>query len=301
MKEKIITIKITEESKAIRDGMLAQDLKAYQVEGKFEKSLEDLENVKAQEFPEGVEVRNKLEKEVVDGFNVYTFSKDEYENVILYIHGGAWVYEFFSNHATLCDDLVDVTNSKVYAPFYPLAPKYSYKDTYKMIVSLYDELLKLNKPIFVMGDSAGGNIAIGLMEILKDTNRKMPELLVPLSPCVDMSISNPEAKEIEKIDPLDAVYGCQEFGKLWAKGTDLKDPLLSPLYADLKGYPKTLLVASTNDILTPDIMKFYELMKNSNNDITLIVGEGLWHVFPSMVIPEREEFFEVLKEIIKEI
>lgn len=293
---KVITIDISDEAKVIRDAMLAKDLKAYLYEDTFDKSLEDLKNVKAQEFPD-VKTKNKLEKESIDGFNVYTLSKPDYKNIVLYIHGGAWVYEFFADHATFCDDLVDTLDAKVYAPFYPLAPKYSYKDTYKMIIDLYNELLKLNKPIFVMGDSAGGNIALGLMLLLKDNGIKLPERLIPLCPCVDMTFENPETLEVQKIDPIDAVYGCKEFGKMWAKDTDLKNPVLSPLFAtSLAGFPKTLLLASTNDILTPDIMKFYERMINAGNDITLVEGKGLWHVFPVSNIPDKKIFLDILKD-----
>lgn len=295
IKEKVFTINITDSSRALRDSMLAQDLKAYQYEAGFHKSLEDLKKVQAQVFPEA-EYRNTLEKDVVDGFNVFSFSKSSYENVVLYLHGGAWVYEMFPNHVTLCDDLVDVVNAKVYAPLYPLAPKYSYKETYSMILKLYDKLIEMGKPIFIMGDSAGGNLTLGLMHLIKETKRKMPQCLVALSPCVDMSFSNPEAYELEKIDPLDAVYGCKEFAKMWAKGTALYDPLLSIVNADVSGFPKTLLLAASNDILTPDILKLYEKMKKSGIDVTLVKGEGLWHVFPSMDIPERKTFLDILKE-----
>jgi len=294
--DKVITINISEEAKAVRDAMLAQDLKKYLYENGFKKTREDLKNLILQKFPD-IKVRNTLEKESVDGFNVFTLSKPDYKNIILYIHGGAWVFEFFPEHAPLCDDLVDTLDAKVYAPFYPLAPKYSYEDTYKMIVDLYDELLKLNKPIFVMGDSAGGNIALGLMLILKETGRKLPDKLIPLCPCVDMSFENPEILEVEKVDPVDAMYGCKELGKMWAKDKDLKDPLLSPLYSnDLVNFPKTLLLASTNDILTPDIMKLYKKMVDNGNDITLVKGEGLWHVFPTFDIPERKQYLDILKE-----
>lgn len=83
---------------------------------------------------------------------------------------------------------------------------------------------------------------------------------------------------------------------MWLKGIDPKDPSLSPFYADVSGFPKTLLLAASNDILTPDIMKYYEKLVAAGVDVTLVRGEGLFHVFPSMPIPERDEFLGVLKE-----
>lgn len=291
----IVTINITDETRALRDEMLAQNLKAYLTKEGFQGSLDALKEIKAQVLPEGEHNNKIVEEEPIDGFKVYSFNRHEYDNLVLYIHGGAWVYELLPNHVTLCDLIADKTNSKLYAPLYPLAPKYSYDDTMKMVLGLYDKLCEMNKPIFIMGDSAGGNITLCLVKMIKDTGRRLPDRVVSLSPCVDMSFSNPEALSLEKIDPLDAVYGCNEFGKMWLKGIDPKDPSVSPLYADVSGFPKTMLLAASNDILTPDIMKYYDKLVDAGVDVTLVKGEGLFHVFPSMPIPEREEFLDVLE------
>jgi len=296
MDRRVITIPITEETRAMRDGMLAQNLNGYLKKEGFQKSLDTLKEVRAQAWPGGEHKNPVIEEEPANGFKVYSFDKPDYENVVLYIHGGAWVYEIFSNHVTLCDRIADRTNAKVYAPLYPLAPQYSYEDTMNMVLALYDRLCELKKPIFLMGDSAGGHIALCLTKIIKDTGRRLPARIAALSPCVDMTFSNPEAVRLEAVDPLDAVYGCNEFGKMWLKSRDPKDPSVSPLYADVTGFPKTLLLAATNDILTPDILKYYEKMVSAGVDVTLVRGEGLFHVFPSMPIPERETFLDVLEE-----
>jgi len=296
MDRRVITIPITEETRAMRDGMLAQNLKGYLTKEGFQGIPDALKEVKAQVWPGGEHKNPVVEEEPVNGFKVCSFNKPGYENIVLYIHGGAWVYEIFSNHVTLCDLIADRTNAKVYAPLYPLAPQYSYEDTMKMVLALYDRLCKLNKPIFVMGDSAGGHITLCLTKLIKDTGRILPARIAALSPCVDMTFSNPEAVKLEAVDPLDAVYGCNEFGKMWLKGRDPKDPSVSPLYADVTGFPKTMLLAATNDILTPDIMKYYDKMTAAGVDVTLVRGEGLFHVFPSMPIPERETFLDVLEE-----
>lgn len=296
MDKKIITINITDETRALRDEMLAQNMKGYLTKEGFQGSLDALKDVQAQVLPEGEHKNNIVEEEKVNGFKVYSFNKPDHENIVLYLHGGAWVYEIFANHVTLCDLIADKTNSKVYAALYPLAPMYSFGDTMKMVLDLYDRLCELNKPIFIMGDSAGGNITLCLTKMIKESGRRMPNRVVALSPCVDMTFSNPEALKLEKIDPLDAVYGCNEFGKMWLKGIDPGNPSVSPLYADVSGFPKTMLLAASNDILTPDIMKYYDKMEVAGVDVTLVKGEGLFHVFPSMPIPEREMFLDALAE-----
>jgi len=296
MDKKIITINISDEARAFRDEMLANHQNSYLTKEGFQSSLDSLKDVQAQVLPEAEHKNSIVEEEPVDGFKVYSFNKSDYKNIVLYLHGGAWAYEILSNHVTMCDMIVDRTDSKLYAPLYPLAPKYSYKDTMKMVLDLYDKLCELQKPIFLMGDSAGGHIALCLTKIIKETGRRLPDRLVSLSPCVDMTFSNPESLKLEAIDPYDAVYGVNELAKMWLKGIDQKDPSVSPLYADVTGFPKTLLLAASNDILTPDIMKYYDKMVAAGVDVTLIRGEGLFHVFPSVDIPEREDFMAILKD-----
>jgi len=296
MEKKIITINITDETRALRDKMLAQNLKGYLTKEGFQGTLDQLKEVKAQVLPEGEHRNAIVEEEPVDGFKVYSFGRPDYENIVLYLHGGAWVFEFFPNHVTLCDLIAEKTNAKLYAPLYPLAPKYSYQDTMKMVVDLYDRLCEQNKPIFIMGDSAGGHLTLCLVKLIRETGRRMPDRVVALSPCVDMTFSNPEAKKTEAVDPLDAVYGCKECGKMWLKGIDPKDPAVSPLYADVTGFPKTMILSASNDILTPDILKYYDKLVDAGVDATLVHGEGLFHVFPSMPIPEREQFLEILED-----
>jgi len=290
-----IVLHITPEGLAVRKDFLSRNLNSYMKEDGFEPTRKELMECKSQPFPE-TETRNTLVKEQCDGFNAFYLTKEGYENVILYIHGGAWVFELFPEHVKLADDLVDKLNAKIYLPMYPLAPKYSYKDTYKMLIDLYDEILKEGKPVFVMGDSAGGTLTLGLTHIIKETGRKMPEKIVALSPAMDLTFSNPESVEIEKRDPLDAIYGVQECAKMWAHGTDLKDPALTALSRDVSGYPDTLLLACSEDILTPDIIKFYEMMEKADNNVTLVRGEGHWHVFCTSMIPERETFLDIVRD-----
>jgi len=291
----VIVLPISKEGLAVRKDLLDQKCSAYLKKEGFEQTRRELMEGKSSPFPE-VETRNTLVKEKCDGFNAYYLTKEGYENIILYIHGGAWVFEMFPDHVKLGDDLVDKLNAKVYLPMYPLAPKYSYKDTYKMLLNLYDEILKEGKPVFIMGDSAGGTLTLGLTHIIKETGRKMPEKIVALSPATDLTFTNPESVEIEKRDPLDAIYGVQECAKMWAQGTDLRDPALSALSRDVSGYPDTLLLACSEDILTPDIVKFYEMMEKAGNNVTLVKGEGHWHVFCTFMIPERETFLDMVRD-----
>lgn len=295
MNEKIITIKASAQGSTMLRSFIEADTSSYLKEGQFEPTRQSLLSGKPTPFPE-VPTKTKLEKESCGGFDVYTFSAGSYENLVLYLHGGAFTFDIFPDHVRFCDDLVGKLNAKVYLPKYPLAPAYSYQDTYQMVTELYDELVKQNKPIFVMGDSAGGTLTLGLTDIIKNTGRKMPDRIIPICPAADLSFSNPEAKEVEKRDPIDAIYGVTECTKMWAKGTDLKDPALTALSRDVCGYPKTMLVCASEDLLTPDILLLYNKLKKAGNDVTLVRGEGLWHVFCVAEIPEKQQMLDIIAD-----
>jgi len=296
MNDKIITINASAEGREILNYFISNDTSSYLREGNFESTRQQLLSGVPTPFPE-VEVKTQMEKESCGGFDVYTFCGGDYENVVLYLHGGAWVFDIFPDHVSFCDKLAEKLNAKVYLPAYPLAPQYSYKDTYKMVTELYDELLTQGKLLFVLGDSAGGTLTLGLVDIIKKTGRKMPDRIVPICPAVDLSFSNPDAAEVEKRDPIDAIYGVVECSKMWAKGTDLRDPDLTALTRkDMSGYPKTMLFCSSEDLLTPDIMILYKMLTDALNDVTLVKGEGLWHVFCVSDIPEREQALDIIRE-----
>lgn len=293
-KSNVITVNITKEALANREELRLMPNKEVLLKEKFEPLRKQVLESKVTPFPQ-VETRNKLEKETFGGFDVYTLCGDDYDKIVYYLHGGAWVFDILKEHVEWCDDLVDRLNAKVYLPKYPLAPVYSYKETYEMLMGLYDELLKQNKPIYIMGDSAGGQLTLAVTSMCKQTGRKMPKGIVPLSPAVEMSFTNPAALEVEVRDPMLGVYGCVEFAKMWAKDLDLKDPALSIINADLTGFPKTLLFASTDDFLGPDDFEFAEKLEASGCDILLVRGEGLWHVFSISNTPERKRSLDIIQ------
>lgn len=296
MEDKVIFVNISKEAVIEREHMRLLPDKSVLTEEFYEPTRQMILTAEPQPFPEA-NVKNKLEKDcAVDGFDVYSLSGDDYDKIVYYIHGGAWVFDILQVHVEFCDDLCTLLNAKVYMPVYPLAPKYSYRETYDMLLAFYDELIKQGKPVYVMGDSAGGTLTVGLVQRLIAQGKKLPEKIVSISPAADLSFSNPEAKEVEARDPMLALYGVTDMANMWAKGTDLKDAALSPISGDLSGFPPTLLFVSTDDILCPDDLILYDMLKAAGCDITLVIGQGLWHVFPITDTPEREKSLAIIRK-----
>ncbi|RAP52436.1 MAG: hypothetical protein BZ137_08690, partial [Methanosphaera sp. rholeuAM130] len=81
---------------------------------------------------------------------------EDSERLVIYLHGGIYVDEIMLPHLTFCDKLAKKVNACVFAPIYPLAPNHTYEETYEILEKLYEHLLTMDKPIIIMGDSAGG-------------------------------------------------------------------------------------------------------------------------------------------------
>lgn len=293
----IIVFNISLEAKQyLKDYVEVDGAKQILSEGNFEIMLDYLYNREDKQVLPAYDVENTVDSFICAGSNVYTLTHENYENIILYIHGGAWAFEISQEHIDICDKLATYLNAKVYMPLYPLTPKYNSDDTYQMIESLYKEILKSDKDIYLMGDSAGGNIALGLAYTIKEEKLAAPKKMILIAPCSDMSFTNEEMKEYEEIDPELSIYGASKLAKLWAGEGHLKDPKNSAVYADLSDYPDTLIFQGTNDILCPDNLLLYEHMKEDGVNVTLVKGEGLWHVFPIYPIPEQEKALDIIKD-----
>jgi len=300
MKDKdIVYLKISEESKKKAEEILAAKPAESTPEETFRLMTTLYYTRTTQNFPD-TEVMNKLEHETCAGSDVYTLDNGDYENIVLYIHGGAWTLEIDPEHVSFCDELVEKLNAKVYMPLYPLAPQYTYMETYEMVAELYSELLEQGKPIYVMGDSAGANIALGVMHLIKKYESVMPAKLIVLAPCADMTFSNKEMEKIEPVDPILYISGCQHCAQIWAGDRPLDDPLLSALYADVSGFPDTMIISGTHDILYPDDLKLYEHLKKAGNKVKLVIGEGMWHVFSLETVDEKEQSLNLIQEFCKE-
>jgi acetyl esterase/lipase len=109
-----------------------------------------------------------------------------------------------SLHWKFMDKLAQSLNAKIIAPIYPKVPHFSYQHTYPKLVNRYLDILSgVESPgqVTLMGDSAGGNIALGLAQLLKVARIPQPKDIILLSACLDMRLDNPELPIYEKKIP----------------------------------------------------------------------------------------------------
>jgi len=261
------------------------------------------ENSQLYVIGEDVQFISDMEEQTFEAMQVFTLNdqKSLKQKVILYIHGGAWTNQPLSLHWLFMDKMAQSLNAKVIAPIYPKVPHFNHHDTFQKMLNFYEKILKKvesSNQLTIIGDSAGGNIALGLVQLLKQNHLPQPQDIILLSACVDMSLENPQILEYEEKDPMLASEGMEVITKIWAADKDLKDPLISPIYGDFQGLGKITHFIGTHESLYPDAIKFDEQLTEQGIDITTFVYPQMNHVFVVMPIPEALDAQQKIMNII---
>jgi acetyl esterase/lipase len=181
---------------------------------------------------------------------------------------------------------------------YPLAPENNYKETLQMVKHSYLLLTEkyINDSFIFMGDSAGGNIVLSFIQQLIEENiSNLPIRNILFSPCVDLTFSNPEIKEVEHLDLILSRDLVQFGAAQYANGDDLNHYLLSPINGDLNNLPETVIFYGTHEILMPDILRFKAKAERLGARIYFHEYEGMQHDWVLFSMPERER---VIQEVV---
>jgi acetyl esterase/lipase len=234
--------------------------------------------------------RLHIEYETVSGFPVYDVrSNGETDSLrILYLHGGAYVFEITRYHWRLIAEMADRLGARVTVPIYPIAPEHDFHAMFGMVMNVYRAMLAETpaQDIAFMGDSAGGNMAVVMTMMAALEALPSPGRHVLISPGLDMTLANDEVWRLAPLDPWLDIPGGIEAIRLYAPGIDVSDWRISPLYGDLSVLPKTLLLTGTRDLLTPDNLIFADRARAQGVDIELLVEPGMFHVWPLIEMPE---------------
>ena len=239
--------------------------------------------------PPAIIQRFDVKTRSVDGFPVYEIApRDGGTRRILYLHGGAYVFEITSYHWALIAEMAERLGFGVTVPIYPIAPEHDFHDMFGMVGAVYRGMLEETAAIEIvfMGDSAGGNMAVVLTMMMAQDGLPAPGSHVLISPGLDMSLTNPDVFAAEQHDPWLGIPGGLEAVRLYSAGMDRSDWHISPLYGDLTVLPTTLLLTGSRDLLTPDNLIFAERARAAGVDIELVHEEGMFHVWPLINMPE---------------
>ncbi|MER9938940.1 alpha/beta hydrolase [Mesorhizobium sp. M0088] len=239
--------------------------------------------------PASLHQRLDIQTHTVDGFPVYEIApRDGEQKRILYLHGGAYVFEITPYHWHLIAEMADRLGYGITVPIYPIAPEHDFHAMFGMVGDVYRQMLDETEAedIVFMGDSAGGNMAVVLTMMAAEEGLPLPSRHVLISPGLDVSLTNPAVFEAERNDPWLGIAGGREAIRLYSAGIDSSDWHISPVYGDLSVLPRTLLLTGSRDLLTPDNLIFAEKARAAGVEIDLVYEEGMFHVWPLIDMPE---------------
>jgi monoterpene epsilon-lactone hydrolase len=200
---------------------------------------------------------------------------------LIYTHGGCYTFPLIAPHWGIVAALVEQAGVSVDVPLYPLAPEHTADETYELLDRVYREAIAAHGPrVFLGGDSAGGGLVLGQALRYRDAGKVLPRALLLISPWVDVTMSNPGIADVAPRDPMLAVPGLVEAGRLWAGDLDVRDPLISPLYGDLAGLPPVHTYQGDRDILVADAKELTRRILRAGGQAELRLTRGGFHVFP---------------------
>ena len=208
--------------------------------------------------------------------------------VILYLHGGGYTCGQLGYARILASKLALATGFDVLSFEYRLAPEHPFPAAIEDAVAMWDYLMYMGygaRDVIVAGDSAGGNLALELALKLKEQGRAQPRGLVLFSPWTDMTASGKSYRTCKTLDPmLTMEYIAAVREAYTGPDADWSRPCYSPLFADLRGLPPTLVQVGTNEILKSDSERLVENLQKAGVYAQLEVYPECWHVFQQMPI-----------------
>jgi epsilon-lactone hydrolase len=239
-----------------------------------------------------------------DGRQVWTIAPRSGASgtVVLYLHGGAYVRNINFFHWLLIGELVRSTGATVVVPDYPLAPTAGHRETYAFAQRTYAALLTRYRPerIVLMGDSAGGGLALGLTQTLRDKGLPLPARLILIAPWLDVTVTDTAITPLIKLDHMLDVDAIRRAGLAYAAGDDPRHPQVSPLFGDLHGLPRIALFVGTHDLLHADASALVRRMKAEGDPMDLFEYPGMFHVWVAVtLLPEAKHALARIAELIK--
>ena len=215
----------------------------------------------------------------------------------LYFHGGG--YSFYPrSYAHLISSVAQAAKSRTFALDYRLSPEFRFPAQLEDALHAYRWLLATGtKPsnLVVAGDSAGANLALALLQALRDANLPQPALAIALSPPTDFEIARTTTPAEESADWITWPMVSQ-WANWFCDSSQSINPLVSPALADLRGLAPIYIQAGRAEILYPSIQAFADRARRQGAHITLETWDYMNHDF-QMFAPDVPQSVAALRRL----
>lgn len=204
--------------------------------------------------------------------------------VLVLLHGGGFALGSSRSHRKLAGHLAKAAGTTAFVADFRLAPEHKFpaaiEDGVAVVLALREAGHRV-EDVNLVGDSAGGNLAIATVLKLRELGEPLPPQVLTMSPWLNMENTGSTIETNDATDFLIAREGLQANIDRYIEGVAAPtDPLANPLYADLTGFPRLYITAADTESLFDDSVRLHERAKSAGVDVTFSVGEGMQHVFP---------------------
>ena len=226
------------------------------------------------------------------------------QNVILYFHGGAYVLGGVKTHYDVAAKLSEATQSKVLLVDYRLAPEDPFPAALNDAMDCYRYLLGQKfdaRNIVLAGDSAAGNLTLVSLLKIREENLPMPAAGVCFSPWADLTHSGESIKTNAHSDTMINMRVIPQVADMYAKGSSLTNPLVSPWFADFHGLPPLFINASSSEVLFDDATRLAKKAQAQGVTVQLSTKADMPHAYPGMcrALPEARETIKDVADFLK--
>jgi len=212
---------------------------------------------------------------------------------ILFLHGGGYVTGGPALYRHILWRFAAGAEASVAAIDYRLAPEHPFPAALDDAVAAWRGLLAEGadpRRCAVMGDSAGGGLALALLLRLRDIGEALPAAAVALSPWTDLALTGASLTRNATADPMENPDDTHYLAGCYLGDGDPQNPYASPLYGDPAGLPPTLIQVGSDEVLLDDSVRMAERMKATGCDVELEIWPRMphvWHAF-APVMPEAK-------------
>ncbi len=214
--------------------------------------------------------------------------------VLIFFHGGGYCSGSILSHRRMVTEAGRAARTRTLAVGYRLAPEHPFPAAIDDALTVWRYVRNQGvaaKHIAIGGDSAGGGLTVALINRLRNAREELPGCAWLVSPWTDLTMSGETLTTKDAIDPIIHKGYLGELADAYLPaGADRKDPQISPLYADLKGLPPTLIQVGSAETLLADATRFAAAAGAADVPVTLEIWPHMihaWHLWNAHLEPGR--------------
>ena len=245
----------------------------------------------------------KVEPTLIDGVKAFVITPaviapQNKNRLLIHVHGGCFVSNPGLSGTTEAIYMAGLEHIKVISVDYRMPPDHPYPAALDDAMKVWSATAKTHDPkkMAIFGSSAGGNLTLAMVLRAKRDNLPLPAAIAPGTPMSDLTGAGDSFQTNSMVDNVLVAFGanCDQRAALYTNGHDPKDPMLSPVYGDLSGFPPTILTTGTRDLLLSNTVRVHRKLRNAGVTASLQVFEGQSHAqfYRDINAPETKEAFD---------